>query len=55
MTQQFLSVYALISVQPFRDIADDFLNSEDGDRLTSDIDTNLEVIMQNALANHGNC
>lgn len=35
------------------DIADDFLNSEDGDRLTGDIDTNLEGIMQNALANHG--
>ena len=35
------------------DIADDFLTSADGDRLTSDIDTNLEGIMQNALANHG--
>ncbi|MFP2467653.1 host specificity protein J [Pseudescherichia vulneris] len=35
------------------DIADDFLTSEDGDRLTSDIDTNIEGILQNALANHG--
>lgn len=35
------------------DIADDFLTSTDGDRLTSDIDTNLEVALQNALANHG--
>lgn len=35
------------------DIADDFLSSEDGDRLTSDIDTNIEGILQNALANHG--
>ncbi|CAM6786002.1 Host specificity protein J [Citrobacter portucalensis] len=35
------------------DIADDFLTSVDGDRLTSDIDTNLEVALQNALANHG--
>lgn len=35
------------------DIADDFLTSADGDRLTSDIDTNLEGILQNALANHG--
>ena len=35
------------------DIAGDFLTSEDGDRLTGDIDTNLEGIMQNALANHG--
>lgn len=35
------------------DIADDFLTSADGDRLTSDIDTNLEVALQNALANHG--
>ncbi|HHG8589919.1 TPA: host specificity protein J [Citrobacter koseri] len=34
------------------DIADDFLTSEDGARLTSDIDTNLEGIIQNALANH---
>lgn len=35
------------------DIADDFLTSADGDRLTSDIDTNLEAVLQNALANHG--
>ena len=35
------------------DIADDFLTSDDGDRLTGDIDTNLEGILQNALANHG--
>lgn len=35
------------------DIADDFLSSADGDRLTSDIDTNLEAALQNALANHG--
>jgi len=35
------------------EIADDYLTSADGDRLTSDIDTNLEVAMQNALANHG--
>ena len=35
------------------DIAGDFLTSEDGERLTGDIDTNLEGIMQNALANHG--
>lgn len=35
------------------EIADDFLKSADGDRLTSDIDTNLEAAMQNALANHG--
>lgn len=35
------------------DIADDFLTSADGDRLTSDIDTNLEAAIQNALANHG--
>lgn len=34
------------------DIADDFLTSADGDRLTGDIDTNLEVALQNALANH---
>ncbi|APY59447.1 host specificity protein J [Salmonella enterica] len=34
------------------DIADDFLTSADGDRLTSDIDTNLEAELQNALANH---
>ncbi|HBC2886877.1 TPA: host specificity protein J, partial [Citrobacter freundii] len=35
------------------DIADDFMTSADGDRLTSDIDTNLEAALQNALANHG--
>ncbi|MEB0847021.1 host specificity protein J [Citrobacter freundii] len=35
------------------DIADDFLTSADGDRLTGDIDTNLESALQNALANHG--
>lgn len=35
------------------DIADDFLTSADGDRLTGDIDTNIEGILQNALANHG--
>ncbi|MDM3142572.1 host specificity protein J [Citrobacter sp. Cf120] len=35
------------------DIADDFLTSADGDRLTRDIDTNLEAALQNALANHG--
>ena len=35
------------------DIADDFLTSADGDRLTSNIDTNLEAALQNALANHG--
>ncbi|MDV1266743.1 DUF1983 domain-containing protein [Citrobacter freundii] len=34
------------------DIADDFLTSADGDRLTNDIDTNLEAALQNALANH---
>lgn len=34
------------------DIADDFLTSADGDRLTSDIDTNLEAALLNALANH---
>lgn len=34
------------------DIADDFLTSADGDRLTSDMDTNLEAALQNALANH---
>lgn len=34
------------------DIADDFLTSADGDRLTSDNDTNLEAALQNALANH---
>lgn len=31
------------------DIADDFLKSEDGDRLTSDIETNIDAILQNAL------
>lgn len=35
------------------DIADDFLTSADGNRLTGDIDTNLEAALQNALANHG--
>lgn len=35
------------------DIADDFLTSADGDRLTGDIDTNLEAALQNALATHG--
>lgn len=35
------------------DIADDFLTSADGDRLTGDINTNLEGVLQNALANHG--
>lgn len=35
------------------DIADDFLTSDDGGRLTGDIDTNLEGILQNALGNHG--
>ncbi|MCU6164869.1 TipJ family phage tail tip protein [Enterobacter roggenkampii] len=35
------------------DITDGFLSAEDGDRLTSEINTNLEGIMQNALANHG--
>ncbi|EOZ7955923.1 host specificity protein J [Enterobacter asburiae] len=35
------------------DIADDFLTSTDGERLTGDIDTNIEGILQNALANHG--
>ncbi|WP_275220398.1 host specificity protein J [Citrobacter freundii] len=34
------------------DIVDDFLTSADGDRLTGDIDTNLEAALQNALANH---
>ncbi|MFS3596622.1 host specificity protein J [Citrobacter braakii] len=34
------------------DIAADFLTSADGDRLTGDIDTNLEAALQNALANH---
>ncbi len=35
------------------DIADNFLTSADGDRLTGDINTNLEGILQNALDNHG--
>lgn len=35
------------------DIAGDFLTSDDGERLTSDINTNLDAILQNALANHG--
>ena len=35
------------------DLADDFLKAEDGERLTGDIDTNIEGILQNALANHG--
>ena len=35
------------------DIADNFLTSADGERLTGDIDTNIEGILQNALANHG--
>ncbi|ECH8282183.1 host specificity protein J [Salmonella enterica subsp. enterica] len=35
------------------DIADDFLTSADGDRLTGDIDTNLEAALQDALATHG--
>lgn len=35
------------------DIAGDFLTSKDGDQLTSDINTNLEAALQNALANHG--
>lgn len=34
------------------DIADDFLSSADGDRLTSDIDTDLQAALQNALANN---
>lgn len=34
------------------DIADDFLSSADGERLTSDIDTDLEAALQNALANN---
>lgn len=33
-------------------IGDGFLTSADGDRLTSDINTNLEAALQNALANH---
>lgn len=35
------------------DIADDFLTSKDGERLTGDINTDLEAALQNALANHG--
>ncbi|HCM9673590.1 host specificity protein J [Enterobacter roggenkampii] len=35
------------------DIANDFLTSADGERLTGDIDTNIEGILQNTLANHG--
>ncbi|EBR1860226.1 host specificity protein J [Salmonella enterica] len=35
------------------DIVDDFLTSADGERLTGDIDTNIDGILQNALANHG--
>lgn len=31
------------------DIADDFLSSADGERLTSDIETNIEALLQNAL------
>lgn len=34
-------------------IGDGFLNADDGKRLTGDIDTNIEGILQNALANHG--
>lgn len=34
------------------DIADGFLTSEDGGRLTGDIDTSLEAALQNALANN---
>lgn len=33
-------------------IGDEFLTSEDGEKITSDIDTNIEGIMQNALANN---
>lgn len=33
-------------------IGDEFLTSEDGEKLTSDIDTNIEGIIQNALANN---
>jgi predicted phage tail protein len=32
------------------DIADDFLSAADGERLTSDIDTDLEAALQNALS-----
>lgn len=31
------------------DIADDFLSSADGDRLTGDIETNIDAVLQNAL------
>lgn len=34
------------------DIADDFLSADDGNRLSSDIGTNLEAALQNALANN---
>lgn len=34
------------------DIAGDFLTSKDGEKLTSDISTNLEAALQNALANN---
>lgn len=34
-------------------ISDGFLTSKDGERLTGDINTNLEAAMQNALANQG--
>ena len=34
------------------DIADDFLSSADGDRLTSNIETNIEGLLQNALDNN---
>ncbi|MCT4701233.1 host specificity protein J [Enterobacteriaceae bacterium H20N1] len=34
------------------DIADDFLSSEDGERLSSQIDTNIEGMLQNALNNN---
>ncbi|MDX6911541.1 host specificity protein J [Hafnia paralvei] len=33
-------------------IGDEFLTSEDGEKLTSDINTNIEGVMQNALANN---
>jgi predicted phage tail protein len=34
------------------DIADDFLSSEDGERLSGQIDTNIEGMLQNALNNN---
>ncbi|MCU5775239.1 TipJ family phage tail tip protein [Winslowiella arboricola] len=34
------------------DIGDGFLTDEDGERLTGDIETNIEAILQNALANN---